>query len=306
MEEEKILKFYDAFVSFLTKHSSNEIFKEFINALLCGHELESSGECSPKLYEYILTFNTLAISNSVLKEEQLTLYPFSIIDEKYYEGVIKQSTIDDIINYRRMLFLNKLAIDIDQKDNMYTLVKEFYPSYIEVFEQWSKVNDILRQGWIKRNINHLIAESDSMHSVQMLALASICMRIYKLEHLDKQRVYEMIIIHEIAEVIVGDIVEGSNEHLTKSERERAAIYKIFEPLKNREYFINLWEEFEERKSEEAKFVYQLDKIDPVLKARYLDKKLHRDDLFDDFYDYEDNRATFIDTPLQKLFYSNMY
>ncbi|MDE5630733.1 MAG: HD domain-containing protein, partial [Bacilli bacterium] len=121
-----------------------------------------------------------------------------------------------------------------------------------------------------------------------------------------QKVYEMIIIHEIAEAIVGDIVEGSAEHLTKSERERIAIYEIFKNLKNKDYFINLWEEFENRQTEEAKFVYEIDKLDPVLKAKYLDRKLKRDDLFEDFYDYEDNRGTFIDTPLQKLFYSNMY
>lgn len=55
-----------------------------------------------------------------------------------------------------------------------------------------------------------------------------------------------------------------------------------------------------------KFYDELDKLDPVLKARFLDKNLNRADLFDDFYDYEDKRGTFIGTPLQKLFYSNMY
>ena len=186
------------------------------------------------------------------------------------------------------------------------MVQNARPEYLGIYKEFGKLKEIIRQGWVKRKVNPDFNESDATHSLQMLALASVCFRLYPLEHLDKQKVYEMIIIHEIAETIVGDIVENSDEHLTKSEKERIAVHKIFANLQYKDYFINLWEEFESRKSEEAKFVYELDKLDPVLKARYLDKELGRDDLFDDFYDYEEKRGTFIDTPLQKLFYSNMY
>jgi len=308
MEEKKILDFYEAFAKIIQPCVCDKLFGELVNAMICGHELDSSVECSKELYEYMLTFEILAISNQRLEyRDELTVYPFSIIDEEYYKGVLKSYTIEDIINYRRTLFLNKLAIDIEHNPNsyMYLLVKTCYPSYIEVFNNWIKVKEILRQGWINRRVDPLNIESDAMHSIQMFALASVCMHVYHLDHLDKQKIYEMIIIHEIAESVIGDIVEGTDEHLTKSERERLAVYNIFDSFKNKEYFINLWEEFEYRKSEEAKFVYELDKLDPVLKARYLDKKLNRKDLFDDFYDYEDNRGTFIDTPFQRLFYSNM-
>ena len=54
-------------------------------------------------------------------------------------------------------------------------------------------------------------------------------------------------------------------------------------------------------TEEAKFVYQLDKIDPVLKAKVLDDVLDRDDLFIDFYTYEENRKTFEQGKLKELF-----
>lgn len=73
------------------------------------------------------------------------------------------------------------------------------------------------------------------------------------------------------------------------------------PLKTGAYFISLWEEFEKKETEEALFVYQLDKMDPILKAVFLDLELNRKDLFDDFFSYEKGRNTFKKGKVKKLF-----
>lgn len=308
MTEEKILKFYDELVRML--HNSNQmgnvLFEELVNAFISAHELGDSSLCTEEFYEYILFLNITAI-NKKKEDEDIDISPFDIIDTSYYEKMLTNLS-KNILEYRRLMFMARATYEInnDPTSYAYQLTALGKPDYLNMLFEFSKLKNILRNGWIKRNVAQNYNESDALHSTQMMALAHACFQIYNLNHLNKQKVYEMIIIHEIAETIVGDIVENTEEHLTKSERERIAIQKIFANLQNKEYFINLWLEFENRESEEAKFVYELDKLDPVLKARYLDRKLNRDDLFDDFYDYEDNRGTFIDTPLQKLFYSNMY
>lgn len=311
MEEQKILKFYEYLVKLLKQNpvGGDNLFEECANSLLCGHELGDEGVCTPEFYESLLLCNISSINNiSKGNKDEVSIYPFDEIDKEYYMALLKNNVLANILTYRRLMFISKLTDDLENNPEsyMFQMVATGRPDYLEVVKEFGKIKKILRNGWIKRKVNSKYNESDATHSVQMLALASACFQLYPLKHLDKQKVYEMIIIHEIAETIVGDIVENSLEHLTKSESERIAVHKIFANLHNKEYFINLWEEFETRESEEAKLVYQLDKIDPVLKAKFLDKELNRDDLFDNFYDYEDKRGTFIGTHLQKLFYSNMY
>lgn len=310
MEEEKILKFYDELVILLQKYGTEySAFEEFVTALLSGHELGDRDLCTPEFYESLLVME-ISLYNNLEQgvNNSLILHPFNIIDTYYYFNLIRDKVLTNLLGYHKMLFTTRFTSELNSGLDTFAsvLVKSARPEYLEIFENFSKLKEVLRNGWIKRSVDPKYNESDAAHSIQMISLASVCFRTYPLEHLDKQKVYEMIIIHEIAEIVVGDIVENSDEHLTKSERERIAVHKIFANLHCKDYFINLWEEFESRKSEEAKFVYELDKLDPVLKAKYLDRKLGRDDLFDDFYDYEDKRGTFINTPLQKLFYSNMY
>ncbi len=111
----------------------------------------------------------------------------------------------------------------------------------------------------------------------------------------------MILIHEIGEIIAGDTREGDKRKQTRKKIERQAIEKTFSHIKTGDYFISLWEEFEKKETEEAFFTYQLDKIDPILKAVFLDLELNRKDLFPDFLSYEKERGTFERGKVKKLF-----
>lgn len=301
MGEEKILKFYDELVKILRKNTkaTNTLYEMLANALIMSHELGDNSLCTDRFYENLMLWQITSINGN----EKNDLSPFNIIDEEYYES----SKPFNILEFRRLLFLAQATEDFTNHPNSlaYKMAENGRPEFMRVLKEFLKIKSILRNGWIKRRVKDEYNESDAMHTIQMLSLASACFCVYPMEDINKSRVYEMIIIHEIAETIVGDILENSLEHLTKSEKERLAIEKIFANLENKEYFINLWEEFEAHETKEAKFAYQLDKLDPVLKARFLDKELNRDDLFDDFYDYEDKRGTFIGSTLQKLFYSDM-
>ena len=172
---------------------------------------------------------------------------------------------------------------------------------IAFYQNIAKLKTILRKGWIKRNVQKEYIENDAIHTMQMFALASAYFQVYDRKDFDMKRGFEMIFIHEIGEIIADDIVEGDPKHDTKHVIEHKAIKYIFSLLKNGEYFISLWEEFEERKTEIAKFVYEIDKLDPILKALYLDSALGREDLFAEFCSFEKNRATFEGGYFQELF-----
>ncbi len=73
-------------------------------------------------------------------------------------------------------------------------------------------------------------------------------------------------IHDIAESIAGDITphDGVSEK-DKHDIELNAMKTILGKTKNKE-ILNLWKEYEERKTEEAKFVFELDKMEMLLQA----------------------------------------
>ena len=144
-------------------------------------------------------------------------------------------------------------------------------------------------------------ESDATHIMQMIGLASAYFSLFKPSDLDYDKVMEMIIIHEMGEVLAGDIPEGDLLHESKHDIEAQGVREVFNGLSSGDYFINLWEEFESRESNEARFVYELDKFDPIVKAEYLDEVLGRTDLLSDFYMYEENRGTFDEGKLKKVF-----
>ena len=80
------------------------------------------------------------------------------------------------------------------------------------------------------------------------------------EELDRMRVLEMCLVHDLPEVEVGDLTPHDDTS-TKSQDEHAAM-KSLAPQ-----WLALFEEYEAQVTPEAKFVKHLDKLDMALMAR---------------------------------------
>lgn len=109
-------------------------------------------------------------------------------------------------------------------------------------------------------------EDDAEHSWH-LALMCMLLAGYSNEPVDKYKVMEMVLIHDVVEIDAGDTYaydEKGNE--TKAIREQKAADRIFNilPPDQAEYCRQLWNEFEEKNTPEAKFANTLDKIQPIM------------------------------------------
>ena len=74
-------------------------------------------------------------------------------------------------------------------------------------------------------------------------------------------------VHDIVEIDAGDIiVYDTGKRLLAREKEKEAAERIFGmlPEDQKKIFIELWKEFEERESPEAKFAAAIDRFEPVL------------------------------------------
>lgn len=121
-----------------------------------------------------------------------------------------------------------------------------------------KLKSLPRTGWLRAGIEN--PESVAAHS---WGVAWLCMILCP-DDLNKLKVLEMAIIHDLAEVRIGDITPYDGiEVAEKHEMESAAFVEMTEQLCNRQHLRDLWNE----QSAEADFVKQMDKLDMALQAQ---------------------------------------
>lgn len=157
-------------------------------------------------------------------------------------------------------------------------------SRMNFFELFRLLSEVKRQGWVDRGIKD--PETVAEHTLQVTA-----MTIFEADRrsLDTQRAAKMALIHDLPEIIVGDITPHQN--LSGSEREEAILYRWVPPTKEaledkrkkeddalkeiarglpldiRGSISDLWREYREGQTEEAKLVRRMDHLQCLLLAK---------------------------------------
>lgn len=126
-----------------------------------------------------------------------------------------------------------------------------------------KLKKITRQTYLSDGSRK---ENDTEHSWH-LALMCALLAEHAREKIDVLKTMKMVLIHDIVEIDAGDTYAYDTAgNTTKREREVKAAERIFHllPPDQAEEMRNLWEEFEEGQTPEAKFALTLDKVQPVM------------------------------------------
>lgn len=109
-------------------------------------------------------------------------------------------------------------------------------------------------------------ENDAEHAWHM-ALMCILLGEYANEDIDLLRTISMILIHDVVEIDAGDTYAYDDEgKKSQRERELRAADRIFGLLPDDQgrKFRELWDEFEEGKTKEAKFAHTMDNVQPAM------------------------------------------
>jgi putative hydrolase of HD superfamily len=110
-------------------------------------------------------------------------------------------------------------------------------------------------------------ENDAEHAWHLALTALVFSGLSKDKNIDLLRVIKMALIHDLVEIDSGDVfLYDEKERLRRARLERAAAKRIFGilPADQAGVLRSLWEEFEKRKTPEAKFAAALDRFQPVL------------------------------------------
>lgn len=126
-----------------------------------------------------------------------------------------------------------------------------------------KEKNIFRQTHLS---GHGRNENDAEH-VWHMAIMAYLLQEYSNEKIDVARVMLMCLIHDVVEIDAGDTYAYDAEGLkTQKAREEAAKERLYSmlPEDQKADLTAIFDEFEERKTPEAKFARALDNLQPLL------------------------------------------
>ncbi|MDE1846187.1 MAG: HD family hydrolase [Candidatus Micrarchaeota archaeon] len=149
-----------------------------------------------------------------------------------------------------------------------------------------RMKEIKRTGWVWAGVKE--PEHDGDHSFSVALMSYL---IAKRLRLDADKCMRMGLIHDIGEVITGDIPSRADEKMQKVSSQmkkrlgNKSTIKMLSYLDdfNSKEFIRLWKELEEEKTQEAKLVKQIDKLDYIMQISIYSKQIKSDKKFEEFF-----------------------
>lgn len=130
-----------------------------------------------------------------------------------------------------------------------------------------KLKSILRRSYVTCADRRENSAEHSWH----IALAALTLAEHANTPVDVSHVIKLLLVHDIVEIDAGDtFAYDVAANLDQHARELVAAQRIFGvlPADQRDRYLSLWQEFEERITPEAKFARAVDRLLPVLHNYY--------------------------------------
>ena len=140
---------------------------------------------------------------------------------------------------------------------------ERFQKQLDFVLEIDKEKEIYRQTHLK---GYKRQENDAEHAWHM-AIMIYLLKEYANEEFDVAKAMMMALIHDIVEIDAGDTYAYDTDNLaTQNEREEKAANRIFGmlPDEQKKEMLELFNEFEEGKTPEAKFAKTMDNFQPLI------------------------------------------
>ncbi|MDV7104645.1 HD domain-containing protein [Vibrio sp. TH_r3] len=131
--------------------------------------------------------------------------------------------------------------------------------------EMDKLKSVYRRTLIKADNNRF--ENSAEHSWHIALMAHV-LAPYAEEDIDISRVTLMLLLHDIVEIDAGDTFAFDSKAILdqQSDKEVAAAHRIFGllPEHHSKQFLDLWTEFEQAQTADARFAKAMDRILPLI------------------------------------------
>jgi putative hydrolase of HD superfamily len=155
--------------------------------------------------------------------------------------------------------------------------KKTLANVISFLKKTSQLKKTKRSGWVRVGIES--PESVADHTFRT---AILCMIFSSLEGLDELKMLQMALIHDLPEIAIGDLTPLEKIKADKKIEENAMKSLLaMLPKHVHDKYLQVWHEYAKGKTEEAKIVRQLEKLEMALQAKeYEDDKASEEALAD--------------------------
>lgn len=157
-------------------------------------------------------------------------------------------------------------------------------NYLEFLKTVGKSKRLARTGWVREKVKD--PESVAEHSFRVGVLAMVLSN--KLEYkLDKEKLMKMALLHDLAEVVTGDMVTARWSIIDvkkveeKEKEEKREIKKMFDIIGEGDGYGDIFDEMVSRITPEAKVFWQLDKLEMAIQA--LEYEQEQEKNLDEFF-----------------------
>jgi putative hydrolase of HD superfamily len=137
---------------------------------------------------------------------------------------------------------------------------------IAAYLEFNHLKHIYRQGWLKRGISAEQCETVAEHILGVAMLAWFVTDQY-FPSFNRDKILRMALVHDLGEVFTGDLTpEDQVSPGEKRRRERESIMHVVGRLPRGREYVDLWEEYEAGRTNEARIVRQLDRLEMACQA----------------------------------------
>ena len=152
----------------------------------------------------------------------------------------------------------------------------------------SAIKEVERKGW-KRCAEIKAPESVADHT---FSTAFAAMMAGDLLHLNTEQMIKMALLHDVCEVITGDVQPGEMEPTRKEELESRALAKLLRALPTtiRSSYLEAFDQFNHGSSREARLVRDLDKLEMVVQAAAYERGGTKRELLNEFWRTAEGRV----------------
>ncbi len=144
------------------------------------------------------------------------------------------------------------------------MVSERLSKQLAFIVEIDKLKQILRQSVVTGSVRN---ENDAEHSWHLAVMAILLAEYAATKEIDILRVVKMVLIHDLVEIDAGDtFCYDAKGYEDKAQREQKAADRLFNllPSDQAREIMDLWREFEDLMTPEARFAASLDRIQPLL------------------------------------------
>ncbi len=156
-----------------------------------------------------------------------------------------------------------------------------------------------RTGWLQRGVTDV--ESIAEHTFSVASLAMLVGDL--LPDIDRGRLLAIALLHDLAEALIGDLPASARRLFgvaAKQEAERRGLQELLHGLPQAAEYMELWTEYAEGVSREARLVKALDRLEMLSQALAYERAGHRA-MAEFWHDIDLNESCHREFPLvQKL------